>query len=1846
MIRNLQVIASALFLIFNFFTAFSQSINWNTAPQKGFVFQINNKEAQKLLTNSSSDTIFNGLLHTQIDTFDIKKGWVNRPNKGHFILANIVENKLHCEYTSVFPYQVFLLKEYDALSLQVLDMEGNVREDAKVKFKIKRLRIDRESKTYRIENRWFTGDHKIVTVELEGFRSVFNIEKHEVPEWNNNYNDSDGPSFYSYMITDKNKYKPNEKVRFKSYALSQSRSPLHRDLEIQLLTGTKSIPLGKVAPHRPGSFASEIHLHDSLKLTLDRFYNLQLVEKNGRIVASCKFKYEDYELDGNKLEVHLDTDKQYHPAKNKLSIIATDDNGLVLKDAKASILVRPQNIRETFQPLVILKDTLLFTEIDLSPNGATIVDIPSNLFEKTNTTYDVLVTVTNSQNQRIEKVVPATHYYSQYEIRARFSNDSIIYDLIDNGNSIKNVPMKISHNQEVTQKDVLLPYKEKLNPIMVTTNLKGELVSREISIRSLLPLLDLKGGIELDSFKIHLQNSQKLDVSWYIYKGSELLEKGFGQEMEYRTAITERTETYYVELLYSFAGEERIKRKEYEFKEDYLNVALDVPDRVYPGQEVDAIIQVTNQLGNPVNGVDLTALAVTGKLNYYLPDLPYYGNSSSPRTKRATYSKSDVNKRSAILNLDYKKWARRARLDTMKYYQFTYPTSKAFSHAYPISDSTQFAPFVMKEGASEQIYVIELNREPIYFSWTDQPEQYSFYVPTNQKFQITLRLFDRVLIFDSLSFSKGQKTILSVDLDHLPQDVRVHKIELPKPTYKYMKVYPSFTETEKSRYTNYTSSFKKVEGNAYLESAKQFIPLFSAQRYSRKESILVGPVPIGKQTFVGVNNNVKTSYQHTGGYSYAFEDNIVYKLNADKLLPEKLYSVSNKPMTTINDLVMTKTKFLEPFVQEYKWHTRVVDLIDHAIRLKVLLPEETAASGFASFVFENTVTKQIITPCQVQNGKPADYFSIPRGLHNAIVIYNNGTYIKMDSINLASHTKVVADMNLSSLHPADSNSLKWISTSSISCYGPSTSRVISIRYPKTVYGNINGTVYDENNLPLPGATIVIKGTTNGTVSDYEGRFALDADESIVTLVVSFIGFRTKELEVQFGSDLSVFMEPDIQQLQEVVVVGYGSQSRSSLSYALMGRVSGVQFSSPDIVAAVEMPDQEEEEDAERKLYRELLTLNTIRSNFSDVAFWEPKLFTNKEGQSKFRINYPDDITRWEATVYAMNRQLQTGTARKQIKSYKPIMAELNTPQFLTKGDSSFFIGKVVNYSDDKNINGKLKWSGAQTDYEKEIHFSEINVDQLPVNATSTDTLTVRYVFNRDDGYLDGEERKVPIVEQGIVRADGTLSILENREKMNVRAASNETITVEVLANQLDLYGEEVKYLLNYKYHCNEQLASKLLGLINYKFLMAYEEKPFRYHKDINKIISRLLKNQNEEFLWSWWDVSSNTSYWMSSHILQALKSALDAGYPVPLNIENIKQKAEYKFDILHQYTINDIDLLYGLASWNAQLNYSDYIKKLEAIVIQKETEMIKNKETYNFSYSLLKEKLLLQEIRQLTHLPYQRDSLLRYQKKGIMGDVRFSDNKVHNHWYNDETTVNTIAYRIIKKDSTLRNLLVPMQMYFLAQRNKGEWNTYHSSNILNSLLPDLISDGTTKNQQAIIKLSGKTSKTVDKFPYSIEVLPTEELIIQKESGLPVYLMKYKKERVTKAKTGVDGFEIKTSWSDNNKSELVAGKPITLTVEVNVINEANLEHVMIEVPIPGACSYSDKTQRDNNVETHREYFKERTVIFCENMKSGKYAFNIHLLPRFTGKYILNPAQVSLMYAPMVNANTELKAIRVK
>jgi TonB-linked SusC/RagA family outer membrane protein len=121
-------------------------------------------------------------------------------------------------------------------------------------------------------------------------------------------------------------------------------------------------------------------------------------------------------------------------------------------------------------------------------------------------------------------------------------------------------------------------------------------------------------------------------------------------------------------------------------------------------------------------------------------------------------------------------------------------------------------------------------------------------------------------------------------------------------------------------------------------------------------------------------------------------------------------------------------------------------------------------------------------------------------------------------------------------------------------------------------------IVSDNTGPLPGVNVLVKGTTNGTQTDFNGNYTLNNVSNDATLVYSFVGFETTEISVGGKSTINVTLEENASELDEVVLIGYGSQRKSdltgavgqvdneqlqerpatSLNQALSGKISGVQ----------------------------------------------------------------------------------------------------------------------------------------------------------------------------------------------------------------------------------------------------------------------------------------------------------------------------------------------------------------------------------------------------------------------------------------------------------------------------------------------------------------------------------------------------------------------------------------------------------------------------------------------------------------------------------------------------------------
>lgn len=94
---------------------------------------------------------------------------------------------------------------------------------------------------------------------------------------------------------------------------------------------------------------------------------------------------------------------------------------------------------------------------------------------------------------------------------------------------------------------------------------------------------------------------------------------------------------------------------------------------------------------------------------------------------------------------------------------------------------------------------------------------------------------------------------------------------------------------------------------------------------------------------------------------------------------------------------------------------------------------------------------------------------------------------------------------------------------------------------------ISGTVTDQLGTPLPGVSVVIDGTTQGVSTDFDGNYSIDVEDPNATLIFSYIGFVTQTIPLNGKSTIDLQMQEDVANLDEVVVVGYGTQKRATVS---------------------------------------------------------------------------------------------------------------------------------------------------------------------------------------------------------------------------------------------------------------------------------------------------------------------------------------------------------------------------------------------------------------------------------------------------------------------------------------------------------------------------------------------------------------------------------------------------------------------------------------------------------------------------------------------------------------------------
>ena len=285
---------------------------------------------------------------------------------------------------------------------------------------------------------------------------------------------------------------------------------------------------------------------------------------------------------------------------------------------------------------------------------------------------------------------------------------------------------------------------------------------------------------------------------------------------------------------------------------------------------------------------------------------------------------------------------------------------------------------------------------------------------------------------------------------------------------------------------------------------------------------------------------------------------------------------------------------------------------------------------------------------------------------------------------------------------------------------------------------ISGIIKDKLNLALPGVSVSIKGTQRVTSSDFDGYYEIEAAKN-EEIVFSYIGFKSQSVVVENTKTVDVVLEEDQNSLNEVVVVGYGTMKKKSLTGSiatiksesipadnsvysadgiegtLQGRVAGIQIrgaSSINGAAPLYVVDGKIITDINNINAADIASMNVLkdasataiygsrgangvivittkkaieeltqvkaRKNLSETAFFLPNLKTDAKGNISFNFTSPEALTAWKFRLFAHNKKAVTGYLEKSVLTQKELMVLPNFPRFFREKDTIVISTKISN----------------------------------------------------------------------------------------------------------------------------------------------------------------------------------------------------------------------------------------------------------------------------------------------------------------------------------------------------------------------------------------------------------------------------------------------------------------------------------------------------------------------------------------------------------------------------------------
>ncbi|MDF2455794.1 MAG: hypothetical protein K0R51_1787, partial [Cytophagaceae bacterium] len=437
----------------------------------------------------------------------------------------------------------------------------------------------------------------------------------------------------------------------------------------------------------------------------------------------------------------------------------------------------------------------------------------------------------------------------------------------------------------------------------------------------------------------------------------------------------------------------------------------------------------------------------------------------------------------------------------------------------------------------------------------------------------------------------------------------------------------------------------------------------------------------------------------------------------------------------------------------------------------------------------------------------------------------------------------------------------------------------------------------------------------------------------------------------------------------------------------------------------------------------------VRTSFNDLAYWQPALKTDSQGQVTYKATFPEDITVWKNYIIGVGKHNQHLTKVDYMAAILPLTIKLNAPRFLIAQDSFTVYGQLLNATQQLGVDVHCVIQSGKSIITKDTLLVRKATVSATFRAGESDSTVVQGIVQSPAVGNDGESQKIPVGYAGVLNARGKAFSTLSDSSFTFTTDSIIGGKLMVNTSALDEMVKDLENLQDYPYACMEQTASKLRGMLLMKSICKTRGKTFNGENNIHQLLKRLEDKQQANGSWGWWHEDSDLA--LTTYVTLVLKQADSMGY----SGGKYKRSLEYLQRFAKDSVIK-LNVLLALSELHVPLD-SNTLNTVERATYNSDMEVI----------SCIR-------ILQLNKRPYSIKKLLALRKQNAFG-AAYWGNETWN-WTNNQVPATLLAYKILQQHGAHEQELEDIRRYLYSSKENGYWrNTVETASVIDLLLREM-----------------------------------------------------------------------------------------------------------------------------------------------------------------------------------------------